>query len=266
MKKPTLVLMMPSKIVTPNFMSSLGGSLSPKLLPLTEKLIKQDMTTFLDFIILGLVFVKINMLVMALQSWLLLHGMVVTEKLTSVSCIVTIRHRENGVIILATTNITLFANQQCKLALNLRHCFYDCIFKTMKYCMLILILFVIIMYIIILLNHIRKLYFVRIKPIDMFQKPTFSCCKNHYLEQEVQHIKNIKFVKYNYETNSYNIGHRYLPIWNVASKNWILMFPCFYHLCSKERKIFRNAKGQLNSEWLYDVIVSSKMISALKVY
>ena len=97
-------------------------------------------------------------------------------------------------------------------SLNLRHCFYDCIFKTMKYCMLILILFVIIMYIIILLNHIRKLYFVRIKPIDMFQKPTFSCCKNHYLEQEVQHIKNIKFVKYNYETNSYNIGHRYLPI------------------------------------------------------
>ena len=95
----------------------------------------------LDLVLLGLVFIKINMLVMALQIQLILalHGGVATKKLTSVSRIVTIVTSiwENGVIILALAKAsTLFANQHCKLPWNLRHCFYDCIFKTMKYCML----------------------------------------------------------------------------------------------------------------------------------
>merc|ERR1719362_1156052 len=85
----------------------------------------------LDFIFPGLVFVKINMLVMALQLRSILHGIIGTEKLTCVFCIVTLETSiwENGVIILAAAETHLFANQHCKLPWNLRHCFYDCIFS-----------------------------------------------------------------------------------------------------------------------------------------
>ena len=73
-----------------------------------------------------------------------------------------------------------------------------------------------------------------------------STNKNHYLEQKVQHkIKNnVGALKYNYETNSYNIGHRYLYDYMKCCVQELdySVSTINNHLCSEERKIFRNAR------------------------